>query len=148
MTNIDIEAAKVVIEKSFSMVELTWSSGLVWWLSSSIFLLTLVSKVYPEKKALTEKNLHTPVGIFISFIFLFLIMFGAVVIHDLSIIETTIYSMFIKICSDFCVPPSGHIFDLVRKLYVIVTSSLVVLLIAWLYLWFFENITSTTINES
>lgn len=147
MTPTDIEVAKIVINNSFSMITLAWSSGLAWWLSSSVFLLTLMGKVYPAKEDFTKRNLHTPVGIFVSFIFISLILFGIIVIHDLSVVETAIYEIFIDICSDFHAPNASHVFDLVRKLYVIVTSSLVVFLIAWLYLWFFENKSSTTINE-
>ena len=147
MTPVDIEVAKIVVNNSFSMITLAWSSGLAWWLSSSVFLLTLMGKVYPAKKDFTQRNLHTPVGIFVSFIFISLILFGLIVIHDLSVVETAIYEIFIDICSDFNAPSASHVFDLVRKLYVIVTSSLVVFLIAWLYLWFFENKSSTTINE-
>lgn len=147
MTPTDIEVAKIVINNSFSMITLAWSSGLAWWLSSSVFLLTLMGKVYPAKEDFTKRNLHTPVGIFVSFIFLSLIMFGIIVIHDLSIVETAIYEIFINITSDFNTPNASHVFDLVRKLYVIVTSSLVVFLIAWLYLWFFENSSSSIINK-
>lgn len=147
MTLTDIEVAKIVINNSFSMITLAWSSGLAWWLSSCIFLLTLMGKIYPAKEDFIKRNLYTPVGVLVSFIFLSLIMFGIVVIHDLSVVETAIYELSIDICSDFNSPSASHIFDLVRKLYVIVTSSLLVFLIAWLYLWFFESNSSTTINE-
>ena len=147
MTPTDIEVTKIVINNSFSMITLAWSSGLAWWLSSSVFLLTLLGKVYPAKKEFISNNLHLPVGVFVSFIFLSLITFGVVVIHDLTVVETTIYDLFINISSEFNAPIASHVFNLVRKLYVIVTSSLVVFLIAWLYLWFYENNSSTTINE-
>ena len=147
MTPVDIEVAKVVINNSFSMVTLAWSSGLAWWLSSSVFLLTLLGKLYPSKNSFIENGLFVPVGVFVSFILVSLITFGLVVIHDLSIVETAIYEIFIDICSDFNSPNASHIFSLVRKLYVIVTSSLVVFLIAWLYLWFYGNKPSSIINK-
>ena len=147
MTPTDIEVAKVVINNSFSMVTLAWSSGLAWWLSSSVFLLTLLGKLYPSKDSFIENGLFMPVGMFVSFILISLITFGLVVIHDLSVVETAIYELFIDICSDFNAPNAGHIFSLVRKLYVIVTSSLVVFLIAWVYLWFYGSKPISIINK-
>ena len=146
MTPTDIEVTKVVINNSFSLVTLAWSSGLAWWLSSLVFVLTLLGKLYPEREKFYENGLHTHVGMFVVFILISLITFGSVVIHDLSVIETSLYEMFVKICSDFNVPRISHIFSLIRKLYVIVTSSLAVFLIAWLYLWFFGKRTGTIVN--
>ena len=146
MTPTDIEVTKVVINNSFSLVTLAWSSGLAWWLSSLVFVLTLLGKLYPAREKFYENGLHTHMGMFVVFILISLITFGSVVIHDLSVIETSLYEMFVKICSDFNVPRISHIFSLIQKLYVIVTSSLAVFLIAWLYLWFFGKRTGTTVN--
>ena len=147
MTSLDIEVVKIVISNSFSMITLAWSSGLAWWLSSSVFLITLIGKLYPNKEEFQKNGLHTPVGMFVSFILLSLITFGLVVIHDLSVVETSLYELFIGVCSDFNTPDIGYIFSLVRKLYVIVTSSLIVFLIAWLYLWFYGVKPSSIINR-
>lgn len=146
MTPIDIEVSKIVISTSFSLISLTWSSGLAWWLSSFVFVLTLLGKVYPARGLFQENGMHMPVGIFVCFILMSLIIFGIVVIHDLTIMEQHLYEMFIKVTSDFNVPRISYIYNLVRKLYVIVTSSLIVFLIAWIYIWFFSTIPGTTTN--
>jgi hypothetical protein len=147
MGQVDIEVIKIIISNNFSMINLTWSSGLAWWLSSFVFALTLFGKLYPSKKVFIDNGLFVPVGMLVSFILVSLITFGIVVIHDLSIVEVATYKLFINICSNFNAPNSGYIFDLVRKLYVIVTSSLIVFLIAWLYLWFFESKPSSFITK-
>ncbi len=146
MTPTDIEVSKIVISNSFSLITLTWSSGLAWWLSSSVFILTLLGKVYPAREQFQANGMYFPIGIFVSFILLSLIMFGIVVIHDLQLMEQRLYELFIQIYSNFQVPRVTYIYNLVRKLYVIVTSSLIVFLIAWIYIWFFSNIPGTTTN--
>ena len=146
MNSIDLEVYKIVISNSFSLITLAWSSGLAWWLSSYLFILTLLGKVYPARSIFNESDLYIPIGIFVSFILTSLIVFGLVVINDLAIMETRLQEMLIKVCSDFNAPRVTYIYNLVRKLYVIVTSSLVVFLIAWLYLWFFSKLPSVNTN--
>ena len=93
-----------------------------------------------------DNNLFIPIGIFTAMFILSLITFGAVVIYDLSTLETEVFQIFVTNASDYNFPNISHIFSLVRKLYVIVTTTLVVFLIAWIYLWFYEK-PSTTLNR-
>ena len=145
MTSIETELVKIVLNNTFSLVTLAWSSGLAWWLSSSVLIFTLLSKLYPSKQLMRDNNLFVPVGILTSFFVLSLIVFGCVVVYDLSVLETNVYKIFSDNISGYCVPDVSNIFGLVRKLYVIVTTTLFLFLIAWLYLWFSDSKPSSTI---
>jgi hypothetical protein len=138
-STIDIEIVKIVLTNIFSVVTLAWSSGMVWWLSSAVFIVTLITKLYPNKKIFKKSNIFIPVGIFSSLFILSLITFGAVVIYDLSSLETAIYDLISISISGYSLPSVLPIFSIVRKLYVIVTTTLILFLIAWIYMWFYDN---------
>ncbi len=130
---------KAILDNSFNIVTLAWSSGLVWWLTSATFCLTLISKLYTVKLDLTSKGLKKPIGIFVSLFLLSIISFGLVVLYELSNIEESIYKIAIDSCGSFDVVSVSHIFAIVRKMYVISTSTIVIFLCVWLYIWFSDK---------
>lgn len=128
-----------VIKNNFNIVTLAWSSGMVWWLSASAFCLTLITKLYPNKEELKEQGYHVPIGIFVSLFLVSMILFGVATLYELSLIEQDINVSFIASCSSIEIPGMEHIFTIVRKLYLISTSTMVVFLLSWIYLWFSEK---------
>ncbi len=123
-------------QANLDMVELAWSSGMAWWIASLLFCATLTSRLYMARESLIDKGLRYPVGVLVAICFLSMISFGLVVIHDLTIIEATTYQMLIHEGNIFDVPNISAIFIMVRKLYTIITASISIFLIVWLYIWF------------
>lgn len=112
---------------------------MVWWLSSSVCCFTLISKLYSDRELLVSKGLNTIIGCLVSFLFVAMILFGILVIHDLGEIEASLYKAFITNCNTFDIPNIEYIFALVKKMYLLSTSTLVTFLLIWLYIWFYDK---------
>jgi len=121
------------------MVELTWSSGMAWWIATLVFCAALTGRLFLSRELLIEKGLKIPIGVLVSICLLSMIIFGLVVIHDLTTIESAMYRMIISDAQVFDVPNMSAIFILVKKLYTIITASIIVFLIGWLYVWFYDK---------
>jgi hypothetical protein len=128
-----------VLDNNFDIIELVWSSGMAWWIASLVFSLTITTKLYMAKDSLIEKGLKIPVGVLVSLCMVTMICFGIVVIHDLTIIEASMYDLIILDSGSFNIPNISSIFTMVQKLYVIITSSISVFLVGWLYVWFHKK---------
>lgn len=89
-----------------------------------------------NKQTLFDRGFKYPIGIFVSIVMLSMIIFGIIVVHDLGVIEASLYKIFVTSCENFNIPNISAIFSLVRKLYVIITSTILVFLVVWLYIWF------------
>ncbi|MCK9326227.1 MAG: hypothetical protein M0P69_12115 [Bacteroidales bacterium] len=128
------------------MATIAWSAGMAWWLSSSVCGFTVISKLYSDKEVLIKQGLYKPLGYLVSFIFLAMILFGSIVFYDLGKIESSLYKTFINSCETFKIPDIEPIFALVKKLYLLSTSTLVTFLLIWLYIWFYKPITDDNIK--
>jgi hypothetical protein len=129
----------VILDNNFDIVELAWSSGMAWWMASLLFCATLTSRLYLARESLVEKGLKNHVGILVSICFMSMIIFGVVVIHDLTLIEASMYEMLIHNGQIFDVPNLSAIFIMVKKLYTIITATIIVFLLGWLYVWFYNK---------
>jgi len=122
------------------MATIAWNSGIAWWISSSVCSFTLISKLYSDRDLLLDKGLYKPIGYLVSFIFCAMTLFGGIVIRDLGKIEDSLYKAFIMDCdANFDIPNIEHIFTLVKKLYVLSSSTMVTFLLIWLYIWFYNK---------
>lgn len=139
MVTINDIILSTVLDNSFDIVELAWSSGMAWWMASLLFCATLTSRLYLARDALIEKGLKGPIGVLVSICLMSMICFGVVVIHDLTLIESSMYQLVITEAESFDVPNITAIFVMVRKLYIIITASIIVFLLGWLYVWFYNK---------
>lgn len=139
MSDLNTIVIEEIIRNNFDIVTLAWSSGMAWWLSASAFCLALITKLYPSKEDFKAKGYHLPIGIFVSMFLASMILFGCVTLFELSSIERVLYMTFIDSCLTIDFPDVTHIFSLVQKLYMISTSTMVVFLLSWVYVWFSEK---------
>lgn len=119
------------------MVTIAWGSGMVWWLSSSVCSFTLISRLYADRELLSSRKIYIPLGILVSFIFLAMMLFGIMVVYDLGLVEDALFKVFSQNCEIFDIPSIEHIFALVKKLYLLSTSTLLSFLLIWIYIWFY-----------
>lgn len=129
----------IILDNNFDVVELAWSSGMYWWMASLLFCATLTSRLYLARDTLIEKGLKTPIGVLVSICFMSMICFGVVVIHDLTLIEASMYELLISEGHTFHIPNLSAIFIMVKKLYTIITATIIVFLLGWLYIWFYNK---------
>lgn len=139
MININDTILEVVLNNSFGIVALTWSSGMAWWMASLVFCATLIGRLYLAKDTLHEKGLKVPIGTLVAVCLASMISFGLVVIHDLTLIESDMYELLINGCTSFEIPNVSSIFTLVRKLYIIITATIIIFFLGWLYVWFYNK---------
>ncbi len=139
MLEINDIVLKAIIDNNFNIVISAWTSGMAWWATISIFSAALIHRMHETKQTFIDKGLKIPVGIFVAFCFLAMMCFSLVVVHDLSLLETSLYDVFINNCATFDIPNVSYIFSLVMKLYLIITFTMVVFLFVWLYVWFYNK---------
>lgn len=139
MATINEIVLQCVLDNSFDLVELAWSSGMAWWMASLIFCATITSRLYFVKQSMIDKGLHTAVGVLVSMCFLAMILFGVVVIRDLGAIESAMHTLIINNLESFTVPNLSSIFTIVQKLYTIITCTILVFLFGWIYVWFYNK---------
>ena len=129
---------KEIIIAHLNYLNMVGQMGMLWWVSSTVFVFTLIKTFYNYKTQLMKRNLEKPIGVFITAFIVSIIVFGIVSCICLIRLETELRLIVIKFVEFEDYDISSMFFSTIIFL-LIGTSSFIFFLIIWIIMWYHED---------
>ena len=122
---------KSLIEKNIDSLIMLGNVGMLWWVSATVFCLSIIKSVYSENTISKAKSINTPITIIISVLITSIVCFGimAAITVDKLHLETKRLLSLLNFYNDY-----GILFKGVYLGYLIGSTSFLLFLLIWIFL--------------
>ena len=132
------EIYKEIVIANYNYIGVMAQMGMLWWVSSTVFVFTLIKFFNKHKITLKAYNLDKFIGIFITAFIVSIIIFGLISCYYILQIEQSTKEIMMHF-TEFDLYDTSTIFETTLVLVMIGTTSFVFFLIIWLILYYGDH---------